>query len=130
MFSFLVEVKKCIIKSTPNGMLFSISVYCSISAINALNGKSLKCKRFPSPSSETDILEYAYNIVQTNEVGVEIIGTANVTDGKAYGYSPGLILHNYDTCAILLVNFTNGNIQTNICTRAGGWKGWKEFAGV
>lgn len=38
MFSFLVEVKKCIIKSTPNGMLFSISVYCSISAINALNG--------------------------------------------------------------------------------------------
>ena len=72
-------------------------------------GKSLKCKRFPSPSSETDILEYAYNIVQTNEVGVEIIGTANVTDGKAYGYSPGLILHNYDTCAILLVNFTNGN---------------------
>ena len=42
-------------------------------------GKSLKCKRFPSPSSETDILEYAYNIVQTNEVGVEIIGTANVT---------------------------------------------------
>ena len=95
-----------------------------------LNGKSLKCKRFPSPSSETDILEYAYNIVQTNEVGVEIIGTANVTDGKAYGYSPGLILHNYDTCAILLVNFTNGNIQTNICTRAGGWKGWKEFAGV
>lgn len=40
MFSFLVEVKKCIIKSTPNGMLFSISVYCSISAINALNGKS------------------------------------------------------------------------------------------
>lgn len=99
-------------------------------ALNALNGKSLKCKRFPSPSSETDILEYAYNIVQTNEVGVEIIGTANVTDGKAYGYSPGLILHNYDTCAILLVNFTNGNIQTNICTRAGGWKGWKEFAGV
>ena len=93
-------------------------------------GKSLKCKRFPSPSSETDILEYAYNIVQTNEVGVEIIGTANVTDGKAYGYSPGLILHNYYTCAILLVNFTNGNIQTNICTRAGGWKGWKEFAGV
>ena len=99
-------------------------------AINYLYGKSLKCKRFPSPSSETDILEYAYNIVQTNEVGVEIIGTANVTDGKAYGYSPGLILHNYDTCAILLVNFTNGNIQTNICTRAGGWKGWKEFAGV
>lgn len=99
-------------------------------ALNALNGKSLKCKRFPSPSSETDILEYAYNIVQTNEVGVEIIGTANVTDSKAYGYSPGLILHNYDTCAILLVNFTNGNIQTNICTRAGGWKGWKEFAGV
>lgn len=99
-------------------------------ALNALNGKSLKCKRFPSPSSETDILEYAYSIVQTNEVGVEIIGTANVTDGKAYGYSPGLILHNYDTCAILLVNFTNGNIQTNICTRAGGWKGWKEFAGV
>lgn len=101
-----------------------------IGAINYLYGKSLKCKRFPSPSSETDILEYAYNIVQTNEVGVEIIGTANVTDGKAYGYSPGLILHNYDTCAILLVNFTNGNIQTNICTRAGGWKGWKEFAGV
>lgn len=101
-----------------------------IGALNYLNGKSLKCKRFPSPSSETDILEYAYNIVQTNEVGVEIIGTANVTDGKAYGYSPGLILHNYDTCAILLVNFTNGNIQTNICTRAGGWKGWKEFAGV
>lgn len=99
-------------------------------ALNALNGKSLKCKRFPSPSSETDILEYAYNIVQTNEVGVEIISTANVTDSKAYGYSPGLILHNYDTCAILLVNFTNGNIQTNICTRAGGWKGWKEFAGV
>ena len=99
-------------------------------AINYLYGKSLKCKRFPSPSSETDILEYAYSIVQTNEVGVEIIGTANVTDGKAYGYSPGLILHNYDTCAILLVNFTNGNIQTNICTRAGGWKGWKEFAGV
>ena len=99
-------------------------------AINYLYGKSLKCKRFPSPSSETDILEYAYNIVQTNEVGVEIIGTANVTDSKAYGYSPGLILHNYDTCAILLVNFTNGNIQTNICTRAGGWKGWKEFAGV
>lgn len=97
---------------------------------NYLYGKSLKCKRFPSPSSETDILEYAYNIVQTNEVGVEIIGTANVTDGKAYGYSPGLILHNYDTCAILLVNFTNGNIQTNICTRAGGWKGWKKFAGV
>lgn len=101
-----------------------------IGAINYLYGKSLKCKRFPSPSSETDILEYAYSIVQTNEVGVEIIGTANVTDGKAYGYSPGLILHNYDTCAILLVNFTNGNIQTNICTRAGGWKGWKEFAGV
>lgn len=101
-----------------------------IGAINYLYGKSLKCKRFPSPSSETDILEYAYNIVQTNEVGVEIIGTANVTDSKAYGYSPGLILHNYDTCAILLVNFTNGNIQTNICTRAGGWKGWKEFAGV
>ena len=99
-------------------------------ALNALNGKSLKCKRFPSPSSETDILEYAYNIVQTNEVGVEIIGTANVTDGKAYGYSPGLILHNYDTCAILLVNFTNGNIQTNICPRAGGWRGWQEFAGV
>jgi hypothetical protein len=42
MFSFLVEVKKCIIKSTPNGMLFSISVYCSISAINALNGKTSK----------------------------------------------------------------------------------------
>ena len=36
-------------------------------AINYLYGKSLKCKRFPSPSSETDILEYAYNIVQTNE---------------------------------------------------------------
>ena len=101
-----------------------------IGAINALNSESLKRKRFPSPSSEKDILEYAYNIVKTNEVGVEIIGTANVTDGKAYGYSPGLILHNYDTCAILLVNFTNGNIQTNICTRAGGWKGWKEFAGV
>lgn len=101
-----------------------------IGAINYLNGKSLKCKRFPSPSSETDILEYAYNIVQTNEVGVEIIGTANFTDGKAYSYSPGLILHNYDTCAILLINFTNGNIQTNICTRASGWKGWKEFTGV
>nr|DAI92316.1 MAG TPA: hypothetical protein [Bacteriophage sp.] len=43
MFSFLVEVKKCIIKSTPNGMLFSISVYCSISAINALNGNTGKC---------------------------------------------------------------------------------------
>lgn len=101
-----------------------------IGALNYLNGKSLKCKRFPSPSSETDILEYAYNIMQTNEVGVEIIGTANVTDGKAYGYSPGLILHNYDTCAILLVNFTNGNIQINTCTRANSWRGWKEFAGV
>ena len=54
--------------------------------------------------------------MQTNEVGVEIIGTANVTDGKAYGYSPGLILHNYDTCAILLVNFTNGNSKTKIST--------------
>lgn len=41
MVSFHVWVKKCIIKSTPNGMLFSISVYCSISAINALNGKTL-----------------------------------------------------------------------------------------
>ena len=51
--------------------------------------------------------------MQTNEVGVEIIGTANVTDGKAYGYSPGLILHNYDTCAILLVNFTNGKTLIN-----------------
>lgn len=101
-----------------------------IGAINYLNGKSLKCKRFPSPSSDTDILEYAYNIVKTNEVGVEIIGTAIVTDGKAYDYSPGLILHNYDTCAILLINFTNGNIQTNVCTRADGWKGWKEFTGV
>lgn len=101
-----------------------------IGALNYLNGKSLKCKRFPSPSSEADILEYAYNIVQTNEVGVEIIGTANVTDGKAYDYSPGLILHNYDSCAIFLINFTNGNIQTNVCTRAGGWKGWKEFTGV
>lgn len=101
-----------------------------IGALNYLNGKSLKCKRFPSPSSETDILEYAYNIMQTNEVGVEIIGTANVTDGKAYGYSPGLILHNYDTCAILLVNFTNGNIQINTCSRTNSWRGWKEFAGV
>ena len=32
-------------------------------AINYLYGKSLKCKRFPSPSSETDILEYAYNCI-------------------------------------------------------------------
>lgn len=101
-----------------------------LGAINYLNGKSLKCKRFPSPSSETDILEYAYNIVKTDEVGVEIIGTANVTDGKAYSYSPGLILHNYDSCAIFLINFINGNIQTNICTRSSGWKGWKEFTGV
>lgn len=28
------------------------------------------------------------------------------------------------------INYLYGNIQTNICTRAGGWKGWKEFAGV
>lgn len=48
MFSFLVEVKKCIIKSTPNGMLFSISVYCSISAINALNGNSFRFSNLSS----------------------------------------------------------------------------------
>lgn len=96
-----------------------------------VNRQSLKRKRFSSLSSETDILEYVSKIVQTDEISVEIIGTANISGNKkAYIYSPGLILHNYDTCAILLVNYTTGNIQTNVCTRAGDWKGWKEFAGV
>ena len=99
--------------------------------LNQQNSESLECKRFPSPSIEADVLEYANKIVQTDKVGIEIIGTANITgDKKVYSYAPGLILHNYDTCAILLVNFATGNIQTNVCTRAGGWKGWKEFAGV
>ncbi len=102
-----------------------------IGAINALKGKSLKYKHFPSSSSGADILEYAYNIAQTDKIDVEIIGTANITgDEKVYSYAPGLILHNYDTCAILLVNYATGNIQTNVCTRARGWKGWKEFTGV
>jgi hypothetical protein len=38
---FIIEIKKCIIKSTPNGMLFNISVYCAICAINALNGNQV-----------------------------------------------------------------------------------------
>lgn len=109
-------------------MVFCCIFFC---LVTSLNGKTLNCKRFPSPSSEADVLEYANRIVQTDKVGIEIIGTANITgDKKVYGYAPGLILHNYDTCAILLVNFATGNIQTNVCTRAGGWKGWKEFTGV
>lgn len=98
-----------------------------IGAINVLNGKRLECKRFPSSSNETIVLEYASKILQTDEVSVEIIGTSNIIDGSIYSYSPGLILHNYDTCAILLVNYANGNIQTNVRSRSGNWKGWKEF---
>lgn len=98
-----------------------------IGAINALNGKSLKYKRFPSSLNDTSVLEYANKILQTNEVSVEIIGTGSITSGSIYSYSPGLILHNYDTCAILLVNYNNGNIQTNGRSRSSDWKGWKEF---
>lgn len=101
-----------------------------IGAINALNGKALKSKRFPSSLNETSVLEYASKIVQTDEVSVEIIGTGSITSGSIYSYSPGLILHNYDTCAILLVNYANGNIQINARSRSSGWKGWKEFTGA
>ena len=83
-------------------------------------------KTFNSGTTEDEILSWAEGILERNKYEIYLICTKNIVDSTIkQSYSSGFLLHNVETCSLIIVDYTTSNILVNSKKRNSNWTGWK-----